>query len=309
MTTRQLTDLLKEAFQKWSDDNAARISAALAFYTMLSLAPVLVLAVALASLFLGEQSTREALMRDIHGSLGAEGADFIKGILEGQALNRSGVWPTIISIGVMLMGASALFLQLRESVISIWGRDEDAKKGFVVLLVQRAIAGVMVLIFGMVLLAWLGVEAMLTFSSDKADLRNSLGGLWPLISLLISISFWTIVFSLAFRYLPPAKLKFTDVWLAGALTAVGFAVGKFGLGLYFSLAKVSAAYGSAGALVIILLWIFYNAQIFFFGLEFTQVYAKCMGSGQAKEAAHHAEKVRGIEESKDLEIARHQGAQ
>jgi membrane protein len=309
MTTRQLTDLLKEAFQKWNDDNATRISAALAFYTMLSLAPVLVLAVAIASLVLGEESTRQALMHDVQSSLGKEGAEFIQGMLESQALNRSGVLPAILSVGVMLLGASALFVQLRESVISIWGQDKDAKKGFVRLLIERAIAGLMVLVFGMVLLAWLGIEAMLTFGATGSGLRDTLGGLWPLISALISIVFWSLIFSMAFRFLPPAKLAFKDVFLPGVITATGFAIGKLGLGLYFSMAKVSAAYGSAGALVILLLWIFYNAQIFFFGLEFTQVYAKCAGSGEAKNAAHHAEKVRGIEKEKELEIAKHQGAQ
>ncbi|HVL38599.1 MAG TPA: YihY/virulence factor BrkB family protein [Fimbriimonadaceae bacterium] len=265
MTVEQLKPVFLDTFRRFGEDRATSIAASLAFYAMLSISPVLVLAVLITGMVLGEESARTALLEQVQDMIGRQGAEFIESLLVNQTLNQNGFWPALLSIGVILFGASALFVQLRDAVHVIWG-EAPSRSGVLAMVVQRLVAGVMVVVFGLVVLAWLGLETFLAYWKP-GGVGSSI---WPVVTVLISVCFFTFVAAAWMKYLVPERLSWGDVWPGGLVVAVLFTLGKVILALYFALAKVSAAYGSAGAIVILLLWIYYNAQIFFLGLEFVQ---------------------------------------
>lgn len=265
MTVEQIRDVFVDAFRRFGEDRAPNVAASLTFFAMLSISPVLVLAVTVTSIVLGEESARRSLLEQVESYIGRQGAEFIETLLENQALNQNGIWPTILGLGVIIFGASALFQHLREAVLIIWG-DKPPRAGFMQMVVQRLIAGVMVPVFGIIMLAWLALEGFIAYWAPFEE-----GSRWgTLLAAFVSIAFFTVVAAAWIKYLVPTRLRWKDLIPGGLLVGVSFTLGKFVLTLYFALAKVSAAYGSAGAIVVLLVWIYYNVQIFFLGIEFTQ---------------------------------------
>ncbi|HTQ10532.1 MAG TPA: YihY/virulence factor BrkB family protein [Fimbriimonadaceae bacterium] len=276
----KLWDLLKKAAKRWGEDNSSRKAAALAFYAILSLAPLLLFATVIGGQFLNSNDLRLALVREARTQLGAGAADLVRGMIESARRPAAGAVATLISICLALFGASNLFDQLNLSVSAIWHvtpkrghalRNYVASKLFSVLLTLGLV---------IVMIGWLALDSVLGFlgrETGQGFLETKL------LSFIASMVVLTALFAVTLRSLPRGKVKWKDVWLAAALTALGISISKYLLGVYFSVSSVGSAYGPAGALVIVLLWFYYSAQIYFFGVEMTFVYAYEYGSHKAEE--------------------------
>lgn len=274
---------MKLTYQGWKEDKASRLAAALAYYTIFSLAPMLVIAMAVAGLIWQRDAVQAAVMNQIGGLVGAQGAEFVSGLLEGASNTKEGIAATIIGIITLLFGALGVFNALHDALNTIWEVTEEETKGFwnsiKKVIVNRFLSFTMILGIGFMLLVSLVISAGIT------ALGTWIGGLFPfqefilqILNLIISIAVVTVFFALIFKVLPDADVAWRDVWVGAFFTAVLFSIGKTLIGLYLGSSAVASSFGAAGSLVVLLLWIYYSAQILFFGAEFTQVYANQLGS-------------------------------
>ncbi len=242
---------------------------------MLSLAPLVVFCVAAAGLVIGSRGMTDELVHLAGRQLGTGAAQLVTTVLQQATKPGAGVAATLISLALALLGASGLFGQLTDSVNSIWNVKPppggNLIKSFVL---AKTLAVLMALVFIILILMWIAIESVIAY------IRGHTGGyaFWPLISVATSIGFLTLVFAVTFRSLPKGMVAWRDVWIPAVSTAIGFTAAKFVLTLYFGFAKVGAAYGPAGALVVILIWFYYSSQIFFYGVELTFAYAYEHGS-------------------------------
>lgn len=280
---RELPTLFKLSYREWSEDHASRLAAALAYYTIFSLAPLLIIAIAIAGLLWQRDVVQQQVLNQIGGLVGTQGQTFIAGMLQNASRPGHGILATIIGIITLLFGALGAFNELQTSLNAIWGVEEKKVKGLWNVIrqqvVNRFLSFAMILGIGFLLLVSLVVSTGLT------ALGTWLGTVLPfqqlilqIINLVISIGLVTVMFAFIFKFLPDAKVAWKDVWIGAFFTAILFSIGKTIIGLYLGSSAVGTTFGAAGSLVIILLWIYYSAQILFFGAEFTQVYANRLGS-------------------------------
>lgn len=278
-----LPNLLKLTYQGWKTDNASRLAAALAYYTIFSLAPMLVIAIAVAGLIWERNAVQAAVMSQIGGLVGSQGSEFVAGLLEGASNPREGIAATIIGLITLLFGALGVFNALHAALNAIWDAKEEPTKGIWnsirKVIVDRFLSFTMILGIGFMLLV------SLVISTAISAFGTWIGGLFPfqefilqIINLVISIGVITVFFALIFKVLPDADVAWRDVWIGAFFTAILFSIGKTLIGLYLGSSAVASSFGAAGSLVLLLLWIYYSAQILFFGAEFTQVYANQFGS-------------------------------
>ncbi len=279
-TLRTLFDLLRQTFTEWTQDNAPRLAAALAYYIAFSLAPLLVLTIALAGFILREQFVREEVLGLVTSSVGEGAAALVDELMTSLRQPSSGILSTVLGIAALLFGAIGVFDQLKAALNTVWGVSaEDAPKGIMGFVRGKLISFGMVAVIGVLLLVSLILSTLL--SAFDAYLASLLPGLLPLLqalNLLLSFGLVTLCFALIYRILPDLRLEWRDVWMGAAFTALLFTLGKTALGWYLGNAGTASAYGAAGGFVLILLWIYYSAQIILFGAEFTQVYARRFGS-------------------------------
>jgi membrane protein len=268
-----LRELFGKAFKNWQEDDGPRLSAALAFYAMLSLAPMLVLSVAVASRFLDDSVYRPHVIKAAKDFLGGPGSELINNMIDNASKPSANAIASLLSVGVALLGASGLFDQLKASVNHIWNA-RSTRTGIKGFLLGKLLSLLSFLAFAVAVLAWLGLDSWLGWLE-----RHTMGFQgFTVISVLISIFFFNVVFAISFRALPKGMVAWGDVWIGAFFTAVAIALSKYLLGLYFQYSGLTSAYGPAGALVVILLWIYYSGQIYFFGLEITCTYAHLHGS-------------------------------
>lgn len=277
---RTIFDLLKQTYREWQADRAPRLAAALAYYTVFSIAPLLIVVIAVAGLVFGEQAARGEIEQTLQETVGEDAAGLVDDLLENANRPREGLLSTLIGVGTLLLGALGAFEQFQNALNTIWRVQEgQEKKGLWGTLRYKLLSFGMVLVVGFLLLVSLVVSAVVAAVSEYAT--GILPGTEMLIQLAnvaISFGFITLLFALIFKVLPDTKIEWRDVWVGAAVTALLFTLGKFLLGLYLGRSSTASAYGAAGALVVILLWIYYSAQIVLFGAEFTQVFAKRFGS-------------------------------
>lgn len=266
-------DLLVETGVRWSEDNAIRLSGALSFFAILSIAPLLVLAVTVAGLFLGNHEAFTSLHIQVENVLGRPAADLMDSVVRSTIASGAGAIATIISLIVAFFSASNLFIQLDDSINTIW-RIKHSGSVIKIVLTTRIFSFIAVIVFGALIVAWLIVDSWLFWLSQQIPIP----GAWRWISLGTSFLVLTCVFAGCFHAIPRTKIKWSDVFPAALLTALGFSITKWLLGEYFAAAKFLAAYGAAGSLVVMLLWLFYTSQIFFFGVELSFTYAHAYGS-------------------------------
>jgi membrane protein len=275
--------LLKETFQEWREDGANRLAAALAYYTTFSLAPLLVLVIAIAGLVGGHEAAQSQTMAQVEDLLGEEGRDFIEKMIETASRPQTGLTATLVGAVTLLFGALGVFGELQNSLNTIWEvKPKPAKNvwdGIRRFVIKRLISFTMVLGIGFLLLASLVISAALNALGEYIGTRWPLADFWlGLINFVISFLVITLLFGLIFKFLPEIKIAWKDVWLGAAVTSALFTFGKFLIGLYLGRSEVGTTFGAAGSLAILLIWIYYSAQILFFGAEFTQVYANRYGS-------------------------------
>jgi membrane protein len=278
-----MVTLLKETLREWREDGANRLAAALAYYTTFSLAPLLVLIIAIAGLVGGRDAAQTQTMAQVEDLLGSEGREFVQGMIESANRPATGLTATLLGTVTLLFGALGVFGELQNSLNTIWEVKPIPAKGlwdgirrFVV---KRLLSFTMVLGIGFLLLASLVLSAALSALSEYIGTRWAFADFWlELINFLISFIVITLLFGMIFKFLPEIKIAWKDVWLGAAVTSALFSLGKFLIGLYLGRSEVGNTFGAAGSLAILLIWVYYSAQILFFGAEFTQVYANRYGS-------------------------------
>ena len=275
----ELWVLLKESVSAWIDDYAMSLGAAIAFYTIFSLAPILIIVIFVAGLVFGEETARTELMSQISEFVGEDAAAAVEGVLEEASRPGSGLLAMAFSIVVLVVGATTVFTELRSALNRIWQVPDLPEGGIWTMLWSRAIAFVLVLAVAALLLGLVAVSAML---SALGDVWSAYIGGWDialrLLDLLVSFAILTILFALIYEYVPRADIAWSDVWLGAAVTAVLFIIGRYLIGLYLGTVGVGSGFGAAGSLVVLLMWVYYTAQIFLLGAEFTWVYAHRHGS-------------------------------
>jgi membrane protein len=276
---RDLWPLLKQTFSDWQADNASRLAASLAFYTALSLAPLLVIVLSIAGLAFGEEAARGEVLGQVDGLIGRQGAEVVQTVLQSSAETDQGALATVIGVIVLLVGASGVFAELQSALDTIWDVKPRPGRGIRGMIKDRFFSFTMVVGVGFLLLVSLVISAAIT------ALGARFGGAldtWPIVlqvgNQVVSFGVATVLFALIFKVVPDVKIRWSDVWIGALATAVLFAIGRYLLGLYLGRSAVGSSYGAAGSLIAVLVWVYYSAQILFFGAELTQAYATRRGS-------------------------------
>lgn len=269
-----LWNVVQLAYSRWSARQAPRLAAALAFYAILSLAPLLVLVVAIAAFAFGRESAQGYILWQFQNVIGTQAADAVKAVLEQSAHQASGGVAAVMGMAALLFGASGVFGELESALNEIWGVESQGTFGIWNTIRSRFFSFGMVFAVGFLLLLSLVVNAALAalgkFASHVLPVPESI---LSVVDLMISVVGVTILFTLMLRYVPAHRLPWRGLWTGAAGTAVLFTIGKFFIGLYLGKAAVGSAYGAAGSLIVILVWIYYSANIFLFGAEFTYLWA------------------------------------
>ncbi|MFN8542769.1 MAG: YihY/virulence factor BrkB family protein [Candidatus Binatia bacterium] len=279
MRLRETGSFLREVIDDWQRDNALSQGAALAYYTLFSLTPLLVLVIIVAGLALGRAAAQGQVVDQIQGLVGPDTAGMVQGMVERASTPRSGIVPTLVSVAAILFGASGLVGQLRTSLNQIWGVPPTKGGGVLAALRQRLLALVVIGGMGMLLLLSAVLSTVLAAAQELiAHHLPLVARVLPASNLVLSLVVSTTFFAMIFELLPDVDMHWRDVWLGAGVTAILFTVGKGLIALYLGRAASASIYGAAGSLVLLLLWVYYSAQILLLGAEFTEVYARRYGS-------------------------------
>ncbi|PWF41913.1 YihY/virulence factor BrkB family protein [Massilia glaciei] len=290
--SRKLLHVLKCAATQWIDHRDGSKGAALAFYTLFSIAPILVLVIAVAGFFYGTEAAQGGLLEQLRGLVGPQGAEAIQLVLAGASNEKTGLMATVIATALLLFGATTVFAELKMSLDDIWGMPAPPEANWWDVIRTRLLS------FGVVLVLAFLLMVSLVVSAALGVFENFVSGLWKDATVLLSwvasaISFGVIavLFGVIYKLLPRVRLAWRDVIVGALGTAALFTVGKFAIGLYIGNSGVASSFGAAGSLIALLLWVYYSAQIFFLGAEFARQYAMQMGSLRNTEHAKPAEAV------------------
>jgi membrane protein len=278
---QRLKIVLIESLASWVDHRASSKGAALAFYTLFSMTPILVLAIVVAGYFFGAEAAQGEIVEQVQGLVGQNGAQVIQALLVSARDPASGMVATIVASVLLLLGATSVFAELKDSLDEMWGIEIPAKSAFSVLLRTRLLSFGMVLVLAFLLLVSLVVSAVLAILEHNASwILGNYATVLATISSLITFGVIACMFAVIYKTLPDAPLSWRDVWVGAAFTAGLFSLGKYLIGLYLGNSSVATSFGAAGSLIALLLWVYYSAQIFFLGAEFTRHYALWFGSLQ-----------------------------
>jgi membrane protein len=294
MTRDEALYLLRTTASRWVDYNAPRLGAAVAYYALLSVAPLLVLIVASCGLVFDKNIAEHQLLGQVRSALGPLVAQSLESLIDNAHQFNRGIFATVAAIVTLLFGASGVFAELRDSLNTIWDAPATSSSAWRSLVWQRVVSFGMVLALGFLLLVSLvlstTVAVVTNFFKDYIPIRAAIWGEIANFTLpLIAVS---ILFILIFKFVPDVPIKWRDVVVGGIATAVLFQIGKALLSLYMATAGVGSAYGAAGSIVAFVVWVYYSAQIFFFGAVFTNVYAKAVGSHSGR---HSLSSTRSLE--------------
>lgn len=275
MNLKSYLRLLADIYKEWNEDKVPRLAAALAYHTIFSLAPLLVILVAIAGLVFGEDAARGEITAQFAGLIGQEGARFIEQIIMNASQPADGLIATIIGLLVLLLGASGVFGQLQDALNTVWEVKPRDGGGLLELIKNRSLSFTIVLGSGFLLMVSLVLSAALSAASRfVSSLLPGSALVWRTAELAVSFAVVALIFAVIFKVLPDVEIRWSNVWVGAIMTAVLFTIGKHLIGLYLGTASVGSAYGAAASLVVLLLWIYYSSQIMLFGAEFTQVYTR-----------------------------------
>jgi Predicted membrane protein len=276
---KAISGLLKAAYSEWSKDKAPRMSAALAYYTIFALAPLLIIAVAIAGLAFGMEAARGEIARQIQGLVGPDGARAIQDMIQSVHKPAHGVIGGMIGIVALFLGASGVFCEIEDALDSIWHVNPRGETGIRNLIQARFLSFAMVLGIGFLLLLSLLLSALLAAAAKYiGDMLPIPAAVFESLDFLLSLLFITVLFAMIFKFLPNTKIAWGDVWLGAALTSLLFTAGKSVIGFYIGKSVSASAYGAAGSLIVVVAWIYYSALLLYFGAEFTRVYSYAFGS-------------------------------
>ena len=264
--------LCETAVYSWLDDRAPTMGAAIAYYTVFSLAPMLVIVIAIAGLAFGRQAAEGALFDGLADLVGPESAGAVQAMLRSASSTRTGILATVVGFGTLIIGATAVFSELQSALNVIWKAPVSGGVGVSHLLKSRLLSLSVVLVIGFLLLVSLVISTALAAFSDYLDsILPGLATVLHIIHLTVSFSFTTVLFAMMFKILPDNPVEWNEVWLGGAVAALLFTVGKHLISFYIGSSNMASTYGAAGALIIVLVWVFYSAQIFLLGAEFASL--------------------------------------
>jgi membrane protein len=275
MRAKELISIFTTTFASWNKHEAPRLGAALAFYTILSLSPLVIIVVAVGGLIFSRSTAETHILSQVQAMIGPDGGKAVESMLANAQKPAAGIIGTTVGLLSLLFGASGVFTELRSALNLIWEVKPEETSGIVALLRERFFSFGMVLSIGFLLLV------SLVLSTVLAAIGKFFGGLLPVpagvlevVNFLLSYIGVATLFGLIFRFVPEAKVRWDNVWLGACVTAILFTIGKTLIGLYLGKSSVGSTYGAAGSVIVVIVWVYYSAQIFFFGAEFTHAYAE-----------------------------------
>ena len=278
---RELLGLVRQAAKGWSDDDAPSMGAALAYYTLFSITPLLMIVIAVAGLVFGEQAARGEIMGQLSDLLGADGAQAVEGMLKAVNYHRSNPWATGASIAALLIGATTVFAELQDALNRIWRGTpvEQAKRGVWKMVRTRLLSLGIILCLGFLSMVSLVFNAAMSALSDWwAPYWGDAVLLGKAADFAISFGLVTVMFAVLYKWVPAAKVRWQDVWIGAIVTSLLFSLGKSAIGYYIGKSGVTTAFGAAASVVVLMVWVYYSAQIFLMGAELTWAYARRFGS-------------------------------
>lgn len=295
LTPKGTVGLLTKTFDGFVDDRVAKLSAALAYYTVFSIGPVIIMVVYLAGMLYGREAVEGTVFNELRGLIGAAPAAQIQEMIKNAAANNSGPFAAVIGAITLLIGATTVFAEIQDSINLIWGLKPKPKKGWLKMLVNRLLSFSVIVSLGFILLVSLVLNGLIEALMDRLKTRfpDTTVVVMYIINLAITFTVISSLFAVIFKVLPDAIIKWKDVTIGAMVTAVLFMVGKFGITFYIGQSDVSSTYGAAGSLVVLLVWVYYSAIILYFGAEFTKNYAAEYGGHILP--SHYAVWVKNVE--------------
>ncbi|MBE9060395.1 YihY/virulence factor BrkB family protein [cf. Phormidesmis sp. LEGE 11477] len=286
MKLKSAFGLLKRAFSGWQKDRVSLLAAALAYYTVLSIAPLIVIAIAIAGSVFGAEAAQGEIVNTLGGLIGTQGAQVVESVVRNAAQPELNSTASIFGVIALLISASGLFVHLQIALNIVWNVKAKKNRNLWQVLRKRLLSFGMVVAIGFLLLISLLVStAISTLSQLEMEFIPNIPSLWQWADALISLGIVILLFALIYKYLPDVDLGWKNVWIGAMITAALFILGKYLLGFYISRSSIGSAYGAAGSLVVMLVWIFYSTQILLFGAELTQAYT-CRHSHQVRPSRH-----------------------
>ncbi len=274
-------ELLKLTFAEWTNDDAFELSAALAFYTIFSIAPVLLIAVGVASFFFAPGTAADRIVGEMGTMIGRQGANAVKQVIESSRGFGKGVWAVSVGIITLITGATAVFGELQSALNRMWDVQAKPDRGVILsFIVDRLRSFAIAVCVGFLLLVSLVISAAISGLQDYLDQwLPGIPWVWQTANSVSSFLVIGVLFALIYKFLPDVVIAWKDVWIGAAVTALLFSGGKYAIGIYLGRTATTSAFGAAGSLVVLLFWVYYSALISFLGAEFTQVYARWYGPG------------------------------
>lgn len=295
LTWRVIWEILKNSFEGFGDHKVTKLSGSLAYYTVFSMAPLLVVVISLCGLFLGEEAARGQIYSQLSGFIGADTALQLQEIVKKASIGDKGTVAFIIGTVTLLVGATTVFSDIQDSINTIWGLKPKPKRGWLKMLQNRFLSFSVIISLGFLLLVSLAVTSLLDGFSSRLQVRFSEVSVvvFYILNQVVTLSVISLIFGVIFKVLPDAEIKWRDVAFGALVTAVLFMIGKFGISVYIGQSDVGSTYGAGGSLIVLLLWTYYSSLILYFGAEFTKSYAIARGS--EIRPSHYAVTTRQVE--------------
>lgn len=271
--------MLLASFKEWQRDKASRQAAALSYYTIFSLAPLVVIVLTILGWIYREGDISGMFLRQVAGLVGESGREVFQSIIEAANKPATSTWAAVISLATALFGATGVFVQLKDALNTAWGIKEERFKGLKGLVRVRAVSLTGVLVIGFLLLVSLFISTGISAATARLSSNQAIiSVLIQIFNQLVSVGLIMLLFAFIFKFLPDIKVAWKDVWVGALFTSALFNLGKFLIGLYLGNSNVGSSFGAAGSILVLLVWVYYSAQLVLFGAEFTQVYSDRYGS-------------------------------
>lgn len=294
--------LFVASFNAFLDDKALKMSASLAYYTVFSMAPLLIMLISLASIFYGKEAIQGKVFSEINGLVGNEAAFQIQQTIQKISLSGGSTWAVIVGLVTLFIGATGVFIEIQDSINQIWRVKAKPQKGWKKMITNRILSFSMIIGLGFLLIVSLVINGIILALSSRLShyFPDITLMLVNIINMVVTFLVISALFGIIFKFLPDVNITWKDVRIGAFFTAFLFIIGKFFIGLYIEKVAPGTAYGAAGSLIVILVWVYYTSAILFFGAEFTQVYAECYG-GKIR-PAEYAVHIVQTEEEKDVAV-------
>ncbi len=292
---KKIWKVLKDSFSGFSDDKVTKLSASLAYYTVFSMGPLLILIISLCGIFLGREAIEGQVYQQLEGFMGKDTAGQLQDIIKNAAISGKGPVALVIGAVTLLIGATTVFGEIQDSINTIWGLKPKPKRGWLKMLQNRFLSFSVIISLGFILLVSLAVTSLVDGLNNALMRRFSDISVivFYIVNQIITLSVISFIFGVIFKVLPDAEIKWKDVMLGSIVTGVLFMIGKFGISFYISTSDVGSTFGAAGSLVVLLLWTYYSSLILYYGAEFTKAYA--VNYGSPIHPSHYAVTTRQVE--------------